>query len=101
MKHLILIISLFMAIAANSEITKQGKTYVQTSNVGVETPYEFKDSKENVYKIFINKSNGRCYVNKTSQKTGKSHKYYLPEDIAKEIASKCNVPYTYVKKQKK
>jgi hypothetical protein len=86
-----------MALTANAEIIKQGKTYIQTSNVGTETPYEFKDSKENVYKIFITK-NGRCYVNKTSQKTGKSYKYYLPEEVSREIADKCNIPYTYKKK---
>ena len=97
MKKTLFILSLFMIISVNAEIIKQGKTYVQIATIGQETPYEFKDSKNKIYKIFITK-NGRCYINKTSQKTGKSYKYYLPEDISKEIANNCNIPYTYKKK---
>lgn len=67
---------------------------------GNETPYTWSDRSGTKYNIFIC-DNGRCYVNKTSGKTGKEYKYYLNEAISKDIAEKMNIKYTYVKKSKK
>lgn len=78
---------------------KQGKTFVQTSarrtnTDDTPTAYVWKDTKGNEYPIILHtyrkgEKAGRttAYVVRTSAKTGKEYKYYLPngEDIAREI----------------
>ena len=85
---------------ATKGFTKDGKTFTQqkasrgSSSSDRATTYTWKDSKGNEYPIVLHTYNkgekaGRttCYVVKTSAKTGKEYKYYLPqgEDIAQEI----------------
>lgn len=77
---------------------REGKTFVQTkaqaSTNDLATAYTWRDSKGNEYPIILHtytkgEKAGRvtCYVVRTSAKTGKEYKYYLPdgERIAKEI----------------
>lgn len=80
--------------------TKEGTTFVQqkssrsSSTSDRATAYTWRDSKGNEYPIFLHtytrgEKAGRttCYVFKTSSKTGKEYKYYIPdgEAIASEI----------------
>ena len=107
MRHIITIIiavfiaSMGLANAQDHNYTKDGKTFIQGSRQGSSrvskdqaTAYTWKDSKGNEYPIFLHtyekgEKAGRttCYVFKTSAKTGKEYKYYIPEGeaIAKEI----------------
>ena len=82
--------------------TRDGKTFVQqkaqrasgTSSSDTPTIFTWTDSKGNTYPIYLHTYTkgdkaGRttCYVIKTSAKTGKEYKYYIPqgEEIAREI----------------
>jgi len=98
---------LFAAIAGYSQnqtagkgYTRDGKTFTQQkgsrsgSSQDVATTYTWKDSKGNEYPLFLHtyvkgEKAGRttAYVVRTSSKTGKEYKYYLPdgERIAMEI----------------
>lgn len=54
------------------------------------TKYTYTDSKGNKYPIYITEK-GKCFVYKTSQKTGKEYKYYLPKDISQQICKELNI----------
>ena len=96
----ILIASAGLMKAQDHNFTQEGKTFVQgarkaTSRASkdIATAYTWKDSKGNEYPIFLHtyergEKAGRttCYVFKTSAKTGKEYKYYIPEGEA--IAAK-------------
>lgn len=79
---------------------KDGNTFVQQKGVRSSsssdraTDYKWEDTKGNVYPIFLHtytrgEKAGRttAYVVKTSAKTGKEYKYYIPdgEAVAKDI----------------
>ena len=86
----------------NKGYTREGTTFVQqkgarasSSNDQV-TSYKWRDSKGQEYPIVLHtytkgEKAGKttCYVVKTSSKTGKEYKYYLPdgEAIAEQIIS--------------
>lgn len=92
----ILIASMSLASAQDHNFTKDGKTFTQGARKGasrassdVATAYTWKDSKGNTYPIFLHtytkgEKAGKttCYVIKTSAKTGKEYKYYIPEGEA-------------------
>lgn len=94
----ILIASAGLMKAQDHNFTQEGKTFVQqkagrASKTAEPTGYTWKDSKGNEYPLFLHtytkgEKAGRttCYVFKTSAKTGKEYKYYIPEGEA--IASK-------------
>ena len=48
------------------------------------TNYTWKDTKGNVYPIYIT-SNGSCFVYRTSNKTGKEYKQYMKVEISQQI----------------
>lgn len=94
----------FLAISAQGFIV-EGNNYVPTSSRSasnyIETPYAYKGKT-----IWINKTNGRC-VTKTpsptkrnADGTPKINTSAIPENIARDVAHKMNVPYTYVKKSR-
>lgn len=109
MKKIIVSVALFVAAMSlgNAQdknaprgYVKDGNTFVQqkgarsSSSNDTPTSYTWKDSKGNEYPIVLHtytkgEKAGRttCYVVKTSAKTGKEYKYYLPEGeaIAAEI----------------
>ena len=77
--------------------TRNGDIFTQVNtksdkNSATLTKFTWKDSKGKEYPIFIT-ANGRCFVNKVSSKTGKEYKYYLKEDLAKEICKALNITY--------
>ena len=97
----IVIASMCLANAQDNNFTQDGKTFVQGARKGSSraskdqpTAYTWRDSKGVEYPIYLHtyergEKAGRttCYVFKTSAKTGKEYKYYLPEGeaIASEI----------------
>lgn len=89
MKKFIMIISLFFALNANAQqVRKEGNTFVQVSTPkkqGEEkkTNYTYKDSKGNMYPIYLSPS-GKAFIKRTSNKTGKEYKQYLP-DVGRQI----------------
>lgn len=88
----IMLFSLNVGVQAQS-VVKSGNTFTQVSNKGgksedkeTKTQYTFKDSKGNVYPVYLSAS-GKAFVKRVSQKTGKEYKQYVPE-IGKQINPK-------------
>ena len=77
---------------AQSIVRKGHSFYQQSSSSKIEkdsavfSGYHYFDSKGVRYPIYIS-SKGKCFIWRTSQKTGKKYKQYLPE-ITKELAKK-------------
>lgn len=83
MKYILsLLVALFMSATCFSEDfkapTKETTVYTDTTTVHT---YEIKGEK---YPIFKSKNN-RYYIWKTSSKTGKLYKYYLPKKVQEQI----------------
>ena len=92
----ILIASAGLMKAQDHNFTQDGKTFVQGARKGSSraskdqaTSYTWRDSKGNEYPLFLHtytkgEKAGRttCYVFKTSAKTGKEYKYYIPDGEA-------------------
>lgn len=82
----------------------EGNTYTSVSAKkkveGKKTPYQYEARDGQKYDIYI-LPDGRCYTNRVSSTTNKPYRAYLKEEISRDIAKKCNVQYTYVKKLKK
>lgn len=71
--------------------TQNGTEFVQEpkaprASKEVKTGCTWTDSKGEKYDIYMS-SKGRCYVYKTSKKTGKTYKYYLPKEIDAQVAA--------------
>lgn len=100
----VLISSLSFSVEASAQsFHRKGNVFEQVSTrkssaTATKTVYTWKDSKGNNYPIFVTKS-GRCFVNKTSGKTGKEYKYYLDEEISKQVCKEMGI--TYVPKKSK
>ena len=85
----IMLLGVSMAVSGQS-VQRQGNTFTQVSNKklagkdeGTATKYQYVDSKGKVYTVMLT-STGKAFIWKTSQKTGKAYKQYLPE-IGKQI----------------
>lgn len=64
--------------------TFKSKAKTRKASQPIATPYYWEDAKGEKHPIFMTK-NGACFVYKTSKKTGKEYRYYLPKDIRTEI----------------
>lgn len=105
-KALLTLAVLALAISAGAQDSKTAAKYTKDGNTFVQTPasrsastdqvtaYKWRDTKGNEYPIILHtytkgEKAGRitAYVVRTSAKTGKEYKYYLPdgEKIAAEI----------------
>lgn len=88
MKKLILCILLALfSINIHAEVKREGDTFKveQTTKASdTKTKYTWEDKEGNKYPIYITKK-GACYILKTSKKTGKEYKYYLPKEIQSQI----------------
>ena len=77
------------------EYTQNGTEFVQTpkpNNGGAKetkTGCTWIDSKGVRYDIYMS-AKGRCYVYKTSKKTGNTYKYYLPKEMDAQVAAQMN-----------
>ena len=56
------------------------------------TDYTWKDTKGNVYPIYIT-SNGSCFVYRTSNRTGKEYKQYMKVEISQQICNELGKEY--------
>lgn len=93
-----LIVLVGSAVCANAQdVTREGKQFVQTQKAKTssekETGFTYKDSKGNVYPIYMG-STGSCYIKKVSQKTGNEYRQYLGEEISSQICKELGVEYT-------
>lgn len=91
------------AIAQN--VTREGNNFTatstgRTSSKATQTEFTYTDTDGTTYPVFIC-TNGRCYIEKVSKKSGNMYKKYIPEDIAKTIAAELGIDYTYVKQPRK
>lgn len=94
MKRFILIFVLAfttsMVVFANDSIkvVRNGNTFEQVvsqkkSTEPTKTDYTYKDKSGNVYPIYLSAS-GKAFIMRTSKKTGKEYRQYLPE-VGKQI----------------
>lgn len=90
---LCLLLALF-CITVNAEVKREGDTFKveQSSRTsqGEKTKYTWEDKEGNKYPIYITKR-GACYILKTSKKTGKQYKYYLPKNIQAQIKQEMGI----------
>lgn len=94
MKKIILcmLLALF-SINIHAEVKREGNTFKveQTSKASdTQTKYTWEDKEGNKYPIFITKK-GACYILRTSKKTGKEYKYYLPKEIQAQIKQEIGI----------
>lgn len=93
------IMLLSLNIGVQAQIVRDGKTFTVSNKHQkakadtLITAFEFQDSKGTKYPIIINKVSGRCYVWKTSSKTGKLYKQYMKEEVSREIAKELQIAY--------
>lgn len=98
-KLLLLAVAAMMYAGAYSQnVTRHGNVFVQTTKVTKDTlvtKYQYRDSKGKAYPIVINKANGRCYVWKKSNKSGKMYKQYMSADISMTISKELGITYKH------
>ena len=93
-------VSLGLNTAAQSAFTRQGNNFTQVSKKspsgatekGKRTAQTYTTTKNETYPIYLSK-NGRAYILRTSQKTGKEYKQYLGEEISREVCKINGVAY--------
>lgn len=83
-----------MSITGYADVVRDGDTFkverTTSVNQDTKTKYTWEDKEGNKYPIYITKK-GACYVLRTSKKTGKEYKYYLPKDIQEAIKKELNI----------
>ena len=86
----LLFVCAFSCVQAK-DYKQEGTTFVQTTNKGNSskaTKTEYTWEKNGVkYPIYIS-SKGKAYIIRTSKKTGKEYKQYLPDTVAETIKKK-------------
>lgn len=93
-KAFLIAAALLLGVAAFAQnYERNGKEYTavkKSSEKGEDrdTGYTWKIG-DKVYKIYITKK-GACYIIRTSSKTGREYKSYLPKEVAAEISSELN-----------
>lgn len=86
------LVLLFICVSADAQsVVRKGNTFYQQSNSNkiekdsaVFSGYHYFDTKGIRYPIYIS-SKGKCFIFRTSAKTGKQYKQYLPE-ITKQLS---------------
>lgn len=87
----------------NSSVVREGNTFTKQHKdktpavTEIETEYKYKDAKGKQHNIWIT-SRGNAFIWRTSNKTNRQYKYYLGEDISKEICKELNIEYKPKKK---
>ena len=95
MKYIIaLLVALSMSVTGYADVVRDGDTFkvenTTSVNKDTKTKYTWEDKEGNKYPIYITKK-GACYVIRTSKKTGKEYKYYLPKDVQETIRKELNI----------
>ena len=102
MKKFMMVVAFVAAMCATSNaqtVVRNGNVFTFASSRTstkdtLVTKFKFEDSKGNSFPIVINKRSGRCYIWKTSSKTGKLHKQYMKEDISIAVSKELGIKYT-------
>lgn len=101
MNKLFIMAAMLLALSVNNSIIyaqnikKEGTTFVVSSSRKSAEPTKTKFTwkvGDVEYPIYISTS-GSCYVIKTSKKTGKEYKQYLPKEVCAEIAKEMGIEY--------
>lgn len=101
MKKLFIMAAMLLALSVNNSSTyaqnvkREGTTFVVSSSRSKSEPTKTKFTwKVNgvEYPIYIS-STGSCYIIKTSKKTGKEYKQYLPKEVCAEICKELGIEY--------
>ena len=79
-----------VAVSYAQSYSRNGKEFssvakTRTAEPARKTGYTWKDSKGKSYDIYMS-SKGSCYIIRTSAKTGKEYRSYLPKEVSREIA---------------
>ena len=95
MKYIIaLLIALSISVASYADVVRDGDTFkvekTASVNQDTQTKYTWEDKEGNKYPIYITKK-GACYIIRTSKKTGKEYKQYLPKDVQETIKKELNI----------
>ena len=69
---------------SGNEFSAVSEKKIPSATKEIKTQYKWKDSKGNTYTIYLS-STGAAYIKRTSSKTGKEYKSYLPKALAEEI----------------
>ena len=79
----VLLIGLAVSVSAKDYVAPTRQSVEYTDSTTTDT-YTINNTKYNVYKS----KSGAFYIWKTSKKTGKKYKYYLPKDIQIQMGRK-------------
>lgn len=83
-----------ISLTSTAEVKRIGDTFkieqTSTASQGKKTKYTWEDKKGKTYPIYITKR-GACYILRTSKKTGKEYKYYLPKDVQAQIKQELGI----------
>lgn len=104
MRKIFIILAMVMGISivgaaqnSDAKVQRNGKVFSQSVKKAktepVITDFQWKDSKGNTYPILVNPNSGRCFVLKTSKKTGKEYKQYLDAEVAKQVCKEVGIAY--------
>lgn len=99
MKKLFIMAAMLLAFSVNNtyaqSVKREGTTFVVSSSrksaEATKTKFTWKVG-DVEYPIYISAS-GSCYIIKTSKKTGKEYKQYLPKEVCAEIAKEMGIEY--------
>lgn len=82
MKKIILALFMCMALNCTAKITKEGNTFreEQVEFCDSTTEYKYVDKQGREFPVFKSKR-GSLYIWKTSKKTGKGYRKYLPKEF--------------------
>lgn len=102
-------LAVMLLIGLNNSMANDSTTFVVNGNMyskvhttnkqktkSVQTPYVYQIGEQEL--PILLSVNGRAYVIRISKNTGKEYKYYLGEEISRDICEKMGV--TYVEKEK-
>lgn len=100
MKKLFIMAAMLLAFSVNSStyaqsVKREGTTFVVSSSRKSVEPTKTKFTwkvGDVEYPIYISAS-GSCYIIKTSKKTGKEYKQYLPKEVCAEICKELGIEY--------
>ena len=86
MKQIFFFFLLIFSCSVNAEIIRDGNNFKveQTTNNDKLTRFTYTDSKGNTYPVYVS-TTGKFFVWKTSKKTGKEYKYYLPKEVQEQM----------------
>lgn len=83
-----LLVILILSVTGYADVVRNGDNFkvekTASVNQDTKTNYTWEDKDGNIFPIFITKK-GACYILRTSKKTGKEYKYYLPKEIQETI----------------